>query len=341
MSKSGYIKEENKIKLGKNGAGRDRNVGMKAMIDNMDTISQKCKEEFKDCDMVFVAASCGGGTGSGGLPIAIEILLDSFENVGAIIGLPEDSESPKAKMNTLECFEQLSSFDDIGCVFIIDNQKAQNVNGLMPRNKLYEVTNKQIIDYLCAINDLTDRPSYVSNFDANDLLGILQERGYAFVDRVETKLEKGDNKFKIAKLIRESWKTNYQPALMNGQIVKAAILSKIDPEFSCNIDMGIVFQEIGIPYDFNDVCFIPENKKDENRGYIFYSILSGLAFPQERLSAIDSSIKNVEEKLITNINASHNQTFVAGNLTSKFKKEKKEKNKKCSLLDKVKKYMPK
>lgn len=342
LKKNEYIKEENKIHLGGDGAGRDRTIGMQATINNAEEILKRCKEEFSGCDVVFVAASGGGGTGSGGLPIGIEILMEEFENLCAIIALPENSESPRAKMNTLECFQQLSSFQNLGCVFIIDNQKAKDLNQNLPRNKIYEITNREMIDYIYEINNITDKPSYVSNFDASDLLGVFQERGYAMISKSEGNVSLSDNKFKVAKIIRESWKMNYQPMFPNGQIVKAAIISEIDPTLSNNIDVNVIFQEVGIPYDFNDICFYPSKSENDTsqKNYTFYSILSGLAFPIDRLTEITTSVKDVEEKLISNLNTSQTQTFNGGDWTSKFKKEKKpEKEKKGNLLEKMKKYM--
>ena len=344
LKKNAYIKEENKIHLGGKGAGRDRNVGMEATIKNAEKISAACKKEFKDCDVVFVAASCGGGTGSGGLPIGLEILMEDFDCVSAIVGLPENSESPKSKINTLECFEQLSSFESLGSVFIVDNQKAKNLNPLMPRNRIYEVTNHQIIDYLCEINALTDKTSYVSNFDGSDFISILQERGYTLLSKTEGVLAPNDNKFKVAKMIRESWKNSYQPEFTNGQIVKAAILSKISPSISNTIDIDVIFQEIGTPYDYNDICFSADehSKKLEEKPFVTYSILSGLSFPTARLTELDNFIKGVEDKLATNINNSHSQTFKTDHWSAKFKKEKKQdKEKRESLLERMKKHMQK
>lgn len=342
LMKNAYIKEENKIYLGGKGAGRNRKIGMEATIDNAEKILDTCKREFQDCDVVFVAASGGGGTGSGGLPIGLEILMNDFEYVCAIIGLPENDESPKSKMNTLECFEQLSSIENLGSVFIVDNQKAKNINPIMPRNRIYEVTNQQLIDYLCEINSLTDKPSYVSNFDASDFISILQERGYTLLSKTENMLLPDDNKFKVAKLIRDSWINNYQSQFTNGQIVKAAILSKISPAISNVVDINVIFQEIGIPYDYNDIYFSQDEhtKSKEEKSFTCYSILSGLSFPNERLSELNESIKVVEEKLINNMNNSHSQTFTSDNWTSKFKKEKKQNSdNKTNLLERMKKYV--
>ena len=40
----------------------------------MQELFEKAKIKFHDCDMIFVVAAAGGGTGSGALPIGIEIV---------------------------------------------------------------------------------------------------------------------------------------------------------------------------------------------------------------------------------------------------------------------------
>lgn len=338
------------IHLGGNGAGRNRDIGMKAAVDNAKRIMVKCEEEFANCDAVFVAASCGGGTGSGALPVILEILTGIHEYVGAIICLPDNLESPKAKMNTLECFEQLSDFPSLGSVFIIDNEKARLLNPGVCKKTLYKLTNEETVNYLNELNALTDTESYVSNFDPSDLLGIIKERGYTMISKVIFENASIDNKFKLAKRIRESWKGNYQPDFCDDQIVKGALLGKTPEEVSAQIEINVIFQETEIPYDFNDVYFYPDkgNEAQEKGVSKFYTILSGLSFPNQRLNEISESIKNVEDKIIDNISKSRNQKFSSEKWISKINEKVeqpqrisdriKEKGK-PNLMDRIKKYI--
>ncbi|MEP6602065.1 MAG: cell division protein FtsZ, partial [Nitrospirota bacterium] len=56
-----------KIRIGKNGlgAGADPEVGHEAALQSADQI----REALDGCDMVFVTAGMGGGTGTGGAPV--------------------------------------------------------------------------------------------------------------------------------------------------------------------------------------------------------------------------------------------------------------------------------
>jgi cell division GTPase FtsZ len=350
LDQTKYISNDCKIFLGGRGAGREREVGIRSVVDNADILYQKCEAEFKDCDAVFVAATGGGGTGSGGLPVALDILMQIHKYVGAIIVLPDEMESPKAKMNTLECFSQISQFENLGSVFIIDNQKAKELNQKSSRRQIYELTNKEVIDFLVELNELTDRPSYVSNFDAGDLLSVIQERGYTLISKVEYYGNNSDNKFDIAKRIRESWSTSCQPLFNDGQIMKGAVIGLVDEAVSTKVDVGLIFQETSIPYDFNDVYFEPEPQQIDSKfqGHnlnVFYTILSGLAFPEGRLGKINEKLKSIEDKLMTNMNISLTQKFQTESWNNKFSKKvvnldfnKSDKPQKVNLTERLAKY---
>lgn len=352
LKKAEYIPEDCKIHLGGRGAGRERIIGTEAMINNAEIVLKKCRQQFDDCDAVFVAASGGGGTGSGGLPIGLEILMNFKKYVGSVIVLPDNNESPKAKMNTLECFSQISELEDLGSVFIIDNNEAKKINPHSSRNQIYKITNKEIIDLLVELNYLTDKPSYVSNFDAGDLLSVIQERGYTLLSKTEYYSNNNESKYDIAKTIRQSWKQNYQPYFNDGQILKGAIIGKIDEKLSSKVDVNLIFEETGIPYDFNDIYFhnekINKNQNINQFKNIFYTILSGLSFPNSRLDKLNNNVKKIESRLIENFNLSQNQKFECDNWSNKFTSQKTvnfdinnkqtKNHEKINLMDKLSKY---
>lgn len=322
LDQAEYIPGDCKIHLGGMGAGRDRTLGIQAMVENAERVLEKCQQEFINCDAVFVAATGGGGTGSGGLPVGLEILMSFHKYVGAIVVLPDDMESPKAKMNTLECFSQMSEFENLGSVFIIDNQKAKDANPTIGRKVIYSTTNKEIIDRLCELNELTDQPSYVANFDACDFLSIIQERGYTMVSRSDFYTHDEETKFEIAKRIRESWHKANQPMFNDGQILKAAILGKLNEKLASRVDTGLVFQETGVPYDFTDVYFPPEQSTFEKISgkskSTVYTIFSGLSFPEQRLGVMNGTLKLIEERLTNNFQKSQTQKFQTESWNNKF-----------------------
>ena len=66
------------------GAGADPDLGLKAA----EADREKIVEAVKDCDLVFLVAGMGGGTGSGAAPIVAEIAAEQGAVVVAFVTLP-------------------------------------------------------------------------------------------------------------------------------------------------------------------------------------------------------------------------------------------------------------
>ena len=336
LDKLKIIPRENRIHLtGWEGAGRDRDVGKEAVLSHSEEIFKVSEERFKNCDLVFVVGSTSGGTGSGGLPVCIEI-LSSFKNyVGAITILPDTKESPKALMNSLECFSELSQFEQLNSVFIIDNEKANSVFKGCDKDQIYTLSNAQIINNLIEVSELTNETSFVSNFDKNDFLEIINERGCTLISKIEVPTEKIKDSFDITEIIRDSWDSMCFPNVDYGQIVKAAVLGIIPKEVANLVDSRKIFEETGMPYDISESYYL--NNKHNNY-CVFYSVLSGLSFPNTRLQEIEDEINSIEEDLINKMEASRNQIFQTSSRVSKFKRKKIKEENKLSLSERLSKF---
>lgn len=317
------------------GAGRNREVGREAVISHAEKILEKANEKFHDCDLVFVVASTAGGTGSGGLPVGIEILSELKANIGAITILPDRSESAKAHMNALECFSELSQYEQLTSTFIIDNEKSNQVFKGHDRTQIYQLSNRQLIDYFFEVCSLTEQSSLISNFDKNDLLEILKERGCTVVSKVTIPTEDLTNSNEITNAIRYSWTGVCSPNIGYGQIVKAGVFGKIPRELTSMIDAKKVFEETGIPYDIVE-AYYPNNENANHS--IFYTLLSGLSFPMERLQKMEEEVKAVEQELIDKFEASRTQTFKTDSWGSKFKRNISKVEKKSTLSERLAKF---
>ncbi len=72
------------------GAGGDPEIGKLAMEESREDI----KEVIKDADMVFLTAGMGGGTGTGGIPVAAEIAKEEGVLTVAVVTKPFGFEGP-------------------------------------------------------------------------------------------------------------------------------------------------------------------------------------------------------------------------------------------------------
>lgn len=314
------------------GAGRNREIGKDAIICNAESIFEKAKIKFENCDMIFVVAATGGGTGSGALPVGIEIASGIKDNVGAITILPSMSESPKSHMNSLECFSEMSQIEQLNSVFVIDNEKSNEIFNGKDRSEIYSLSNQQVIDNLADVIALTNQTSYVSNFDKNDLLEVLSDRGCTIISKVMVTTDEIKSSQDIVNAIRNSWKLVCAPDLSYGQIVKAAILGKIPKDLTSMIDAKKIFEDTGMPYDIIE-AYYPNNEHQNH--CIFYTVLSGLSFPMDRLNQIEQNVQKIEQDLMDRVESSKNQTFKTSNWNSKFKNAKTAKEKPTTSLSEI------
>lgn len=336
LDKLKIIPKELRIHLsGWEGAGRNREIGKEAMITHSDKVFEIVNSKFEDFDMVFAVGSSAGGTGSGGLPIGIEILSGLECNVGAMTILPEVGESPKANMNALECFSELSKFENLGSIIVIDNEKAKKVFENKDKSKIYEESNKQFIDNLQDVITLTRKSSYTSNFDKNDLLEIIGERGCTIIAKATIPIEEIKDSQAIADSIKDSWNKVCSPDLWKGQIVKAAILGRVPKEMTTMVDSNLIFKDTGTPYEIFEAYYSNEECKNH---CIFYTVLSGLVFPTERLNEIEKGIQLIEESLLEKVEVARNQTFETTNWNTKFKRTPKKKETKSTLSERLAKF---
>lgn len=334
LNKIKNIEADCKIHLeGWEGAGRNRDEGKQAAVLFAEKISEKAKLKLQNCDLVLVAASCGGGTGSGALPVGIEIISEFKEYVSVITILPEAEESIRTQMNTLECFSELSQYEQLSSVFIIDNEKIKNVYKEKNKRMRYEISNSNFIDHLFEICSLTGQNAYLSNFDKNDLLDIISERGCASVSKLVMPVQDIKNEVDMAKAIQHSWLMNPHPTIEEGQIVKAAILAKIPEQYLHLINKELIFEHVGMPYDIMEGFY--QNTGNENH-FTIYTILSGLSFPNVRLNQIESISQNAEQKIVKQIEVARKQNFSTSNWTSKFSRNST--NKKESLKDRLERF---
>ncbi|MNV60495.1 hypothetical protein D3C71_1529590 [compost metagenome] len=237
-------------------------------------------------------------------------------------------------MNALECFSEISQVDYLGSVFSIDNQKLKSVFHENSRSQIYQLANQQIIDNLFEVGNLCFQTSILSNFDKNDFLGMLEERGTSVISKIVVPVEKIIQPLDIANAINESLEQYCGSGVGGGQIVKAAIIGKVPDHVISLVDTKLIFQNIGTPYDIIEAYY--SNEEDQNN-CTFYAILSGLSFPLERLKKMEQSISSVEQELFEKVEVSRNQKFETNNWTNRFKVNKEVVNK-PSLSERLSKF---
>ena len=93
-------KAETRIQIGEKltkglGAGADPEVGMKAAEES----KQEIIDMLKGCNLVFITAGLGGGTGTGAAPVIAQIAKDMGTLTVGVVTKPFAFEGPKRAQN--------------------------------------------------------------------------------------------------------------------------------------------------------------------------------------------------------------------------------------------------
>ena len=306
--------------VGYGGAGKDRSIGREAFVANLDVLKEKIIRHYEQCQVIFPVFAAGGGTGSGMGPMLIQFLTEWFQDkvIAPIVFLPEKSESPRAKMNALECFSEMSMIDDIGATFIIDNQKVVELNRSVPLKLKHVTARNELLTHLHYLNQMTEKPSNISNLDEMDLLTTLSERGAAILAGIT--IEEYDVKHpgKISERLLKAIEFSIFAKTEKQGVSKASLLMELEPEITTDLKAEAILQEIGMPLEiFTGIYEVPERSK-------IYACLTGLPFPTALMNEMEDEIRQKEEKLQKTIMHARTQTFdVKSSWTDSLKRQRK------------------
>ena len=116
------VSENRKCNIGQNitrglGAGANPEIGRQAAIEDRD----KLKEAIENCDMLFITAGMGGGTGTGASPVIAELAKELGILTVAVVTKPWEYEKKKRMRNAEIGIEELRS--KVDSLIIIPNDK--------------------------------------------------------------------------------------------------------------------------------------------------------------------------------------------------------------------------
>jgi cell division protein FtsZ len=169
-----------KIQLGERvtkglGAGANPEVGREAAMESIDRI----RESLSGADMVFVTAGLGGGTGTGGAPVAAKIAREMGALTVGVVTKPFHFEGKRRRRQAEEGLEELKAVVDT--LITIPNDRLL---GLAPRNASFLDMLKRADDILlCAVRGISDLimiPGLI-NLDFADVRTVMSEMGVALM----------------------------------------------------------------------------------------------------------------------------------------------------------------
>ncbi len=250
------------------GCNKDRTkakILLKNDINNLvDYINKNIKEEF-----IFLIGSAGGGTGSGILPVLGKILSEN-KRVGIITVLPSQSESVQAHINTYDMFKELSKIENLGSLFILDNNNSTNKLSL----------NDTFVNLFIKLLDVRNHNDINGNIDKAELKQILTCKGCTVIAQQSKGAEE------LFKRIKNS---TVFSTYSDEKILKYVLYSS-----NQELNKDDLISNFGVPHD---IYANSGNKK------FSLLVLSGLPIPNERFRKIKEEVQKNKEELVKSKNA--------------------------------------
>jgi cell division protein FtsZ len=157
------------------GAGADPEIGRQAAVEDRDRII----ELITGCDMLFITAGMGGGTGTGAAPVVAQIARELGILTVAVVTRPFNMEGNKRSKVAENGLAELTKHVD--SLITIPNQKLLTVLG--PTTTLldaFKSANQVLQGAVQGIAELITRPGLI-NVDFADVRTVMSETGMAMM----------------------------------------------------------------------------------------------------------------------------------------------------------------
>ncbi len=175
-----HAKVKTALQIGSNitkglGAGADPEVGRQAAMEDRDRII----ELIKGCDMLFITAGMGGGTGTGGAPVVAQVAKELGILTVAVVTRPFEMEGGKRSNIADHGIAELGKYCD--SLITIPNQKLLTVLGAQTTLlDAFKSANQVLQGAVQGIAELITRPGLI-NVDFADVRTVMSETGMAMM----------------------------------------------------------------------------------------------------------------------------------------------------------------
>jgi cell division protein FtsZ len=171
------------------GAGADPEVGRQAAMEDRDRII----EMIEGCDMLFITAGMGGGTGTGAAPIVAQCAKELGILTVAVVTRPFEMEGGKRTLVANHGLAELGKYVD--SLITIPNQKLLTVLGAKTTLlDAFKSANHVLQGAVQGIAELITRPGLI-NVDFADVRTVMSETGMAMMG---SGVARGENRAKEA-----------------------------------------------------------------------------------------------------------------------------------------------
>ncbi len=157
------------------GAGSDPDIGRQAAMETRETL----REHLEGADMVFITAGLGGGTGTGGAPIAAEVAKELGVLTVAVVTKPFLFEGRKRNGQAESGIAELRKIVDT--LIIVPNQRLLSLGGKeLSLIEAFKKADDILYHAVKGISDLIMVPGLI-NLDFADVKNIMSQMGLALM----------------------------------------------------------------------------------------------------------------------------------------------------------------
>lgn len=264
-----------KIQLGVNltkglGAGGNPEMGAKAAQEDIDNI----REAVSGSDMVFITAGLGGGTGTGGAPVAAQICKELGVLTVAVVTKPFAFEGKVRHRNADQGLKALEEAVDT-LITIPNNRLLCLADKRATFLEMFKRADDVLLFAVKGISDLITHPGYI-NVDFADLRTVMGEMGLALMG---TGVGRGENRASAA-----AQQAISSPLLEDISIhgARAALI---------NISAG---QDLGM-HEFEEVASIIHKEMDEEANIILGMAIDPSVGDEIRVTVIATGIGRMDQ----------------------------------------------
>ena len=155
------------------GTGAKPEIGMKAAEESREAIT----DILTGCEMVFITAGMGGGTGTGAAPVVAKIAKDMGVLTVGVVTTPFGFEGKRRMEQAQEGIKELAQYVDSIMVIPNENLKFVTTEKITLLNA-FEIANDVLRQGVQSISDLVNATGLV-NCDFADVTEIMKDAGYA------------------------------------------------------------------------------------------------------------------------------------------------------------------
>ena len=169
-----------KIQLGSNltaglGAGSKPDIGRQAAEESMNEVLA----ELNDCNMVFITAGMGGGTGTGAAPVIAKAARERGILTVGVVTKPFEFEGPRRMKQATTGIEQLATHVDT--LIVVPNQNLFHVtNERTTFADAFHMADTVLHQGVSGVTDLMLKPGII-NLDFADIRSVMTEMGKAMM----------------------------------------------------------------------------------------------------------------------------------------------------------------